>query len=333
MSQNCTSILYLGCDVAKHTLALDPALLPKLPAVANTAAGHQQILRALRALAAKRGQTPHLVVEATGGYEQALVEAAWTAGIRVSVVMAKRVRHHAWAHGQYAKTDPIDAGMISTFARQIEPPPTAPLTPTQRQIRALCRRRRQLVMLRTQELNRQELDLDPRVQRSLERVIKALTREIEKMEAALKALRKQDADFAAKVAQLTQIEGVGEITAVATLAALPELGTLDRRSVCGLAGLAPIARDSGTHRGRRYLQGGRAEVRATLYMAAVSAARHNPVLAPVYERLIAARKPAKVALVAIMRRLLCYMNSLLAKLLHPTTSPTPQPTPNAAATA
>jgi transposase len=284
------------------------------------------LLRAVQALGRKTGRQPQLVVEATGGYEQALAEAAWAAAVRISIVMARRVRHLAKATGQYAKTDRIDAAMISAFARQLSPAPTVPLTPAQREARALSRRRRQLVALRTQELNRQQLATGP-IERSLARIIRELTREIERMEAALAALRQRDAVFAAKVAQLTQIEGVGEITAMATLAALPELGTVDRRSISHLAGLAPIARESGTYQGRRYLQGGRAEARGALYMAAVSAARCNPVLAPFYQRLIAAHKPVQLARTAVMRRLLIYMNSLLAKLLHPAapTSPSPHP--------
>lgn len=311
-----TTILYLGCDVAKQTLALDPALLPKLPAVANDRSGHQQLLRALKALAKKTDQTPHLIVEATGGYEQAIVRAAQAAGVAISVVMPRRVRAHATALGQEAKTDRIDAGMLTSFGRSTQPPATPPPTPTEAQARALSRRRSQLVQLRAKERTRRQLEHDAFITKSLDRVLKDLSTEIARIEAALKALRQSDPLFAAKVAALEKIDGVATITALNALGTVPELGQIGRRSVANLVGLAPKARDSGTFKGRRYISGGRADARLALYMAAVTASHKNPVLAPFYQRLRAAGKSVKLARIAVMRRLLCHMNSCVRAVLQ-----------------
>jgi len=320
MSQNnsVTSLfLYLGCDVAKASLALDPALLPKLPLVSNDAKGHQPFIQALRALGATEGRAPHVILEATGGYEQAVVKALHAAGIRVSVVMPKRVHHHAQGRGVRAKTDPIDAGKLTAFGEDVQPAPTLPPTALEEEVRAFARRRRQLVRLRSQETNRQEIAHGKVVTKSVQRVVAHLTKEIKAIDQALAALRRKDPGYDAKVTTLCAIEGVGVITAVATLAALPELGTLSRREVASLAGLAPLNRDSGTKKGRAFIVGGRVEARCALYMAAVSAARCNPILQPYAERLRAAGKPGKVVLTAVMRRLLIYMNSQLKALLQP----------------
>jgi transposase len=311
-----TTILYVGCDVAKQTLALDPALLPKLPAVANDRPGHQQLLRALKALAQKTHQTPHLVVEATGGYEQALVRAAHAAGVAISVVMPRRVRAHATSLGQEAKTDRIDAGMLSSFGRSTQPPSTPPPTPTEARARALSRRRTQLVQLRAKERTRRQLEHDALITKSLDRVLRDLSSEIARIEAALKALRQSDPLFAAKVAALEKIDGVATITALNALATVPELGQIGRRSVANLVGLAPKARDSGTCKARRYISGGRPDARLALYMAAVTASRKNPILAPFYQRLRAAGKSVKLARIAVMRRLLCHMNSCVRAVLQ-----------------
>src|SRR4051812_12657015 len=181
MSQNnsVTSLfLYVGCDVAKASLALDPALLPKLPLVANDAKGHKQLIKALQALGVKEGRAPHVVLEATGGYEQAVVKALHGAAIRVSVGMAKRVRYHALGRGVRAKTDPIDAGKLSAYGRDVQPAPTLPLTATEEELREFARRRRQLVRLRNQETNRQEIALGKLVTKSVQSVVAHLSKEI-----------------------------------------------------------------------------------------------------------------------------------------------------------
>lgn len=316
MSQNnLTHIIYIGIDIAKLSLEADPAYFKGSGAFANDPKDHQKIIKTLRALQKKSG-IPHVVLEATGGYEQGLVDALHRAEIRVSVVVPHRVRCHARSLGQDAKTDRIDAGVLSSFGKSTAPQPTPPPTRTERELRELCRRRNEITDLRTQELNRKESYQFVAMQKTSAQTISLFTRQIATIDKAIVALRKNDVLLQAKMTRLCKIQGVGAITAAATLAALPELGTLSREKISALAGLAPKNNDSGPFKGRRYIQGGRAQARRALYMAAVSAARCNPVLQPLYARLIRNHKNAKVALVAVMRRLLVHMNSQMKSLLQ-----------------
>jgi transposase len=312
MSQNNSPILYLGIDVAKDELVLDPHRLPKLLRAANSAAGHRHILKALQRAYPKA--SVQVILEATGGYEQALVEALRAAQIPVSVVMPGRVRKFAQALGK-AKTDPIDAAVLSAFGSVVQPSPTKALSDTEQQLRELSRRRRQLQQMHTQELNRDLTTADcPVLRRTATALLAALKKQIAALETALRALQKADPLLDAKVTTLCAIDSVGPTTALAALAAVPELGTLNRHEVASLAGLAPQNRDSGQSTGRRFIGGGRPEARHALYMAAVCAARCNPVLQPLYQRLRDNGKPAKVALTALMRQLLIHMNSKLKSL-------------------
>jgi transposase len=315
MSQNNSPTIHLGIDVAKDELVLDAHRLPKLPRAANTPAGHRQILRALQRAYPKANL--HLILEATGGYEQPLVEALRAAQIPVSVVMPGRVRKFAQALGK-AKTDPIDATVLSTFGAVVQPPPTKALSETEQQLRELSRRRRQLQQMHTQELNRDLTTATcPILRRTAKAILAALQKQLAALESALRALRTADPTLDAKVTTLCSIDGVGPTTALATLAAVPELGTLNRHEVASLAGLAPHNRDSGPSSGRRFIGGGRPEARHALYMAAVCAARCNSVLQPLYQRLRDNGKPAKLALTALMRQLLVHMNSKLKNLSSP----------------
>ncbi len=316
MSQNNSSTLYLGIDVAKDSLEPDPRRLPKLGTLANSPKGFRRLLKALQLLLTPT-QTPHVVLEATGGYEQALVAALHTAGFRVSVRPAHRIRDHARSLGQFAKTDRLDATVISSYAETAKPLPDKPPTATEKELGELCRRRQQLIELRTRDRNRAPHHTLKLVAKGATALHKLLTAQIKVIEARIAALRREDQLFNAKVEALSAIDGVGVLTAAQTLAALPELGTLNRNATSALAGLAPYPRDSGTHSGRRFIHGGRVQVRQALYMAALTASRTNPVLAPFYQRLIDADKPFKLAITAVMRRLLIFMNSTLAKLPNP----------------
>ena len=315
MSQNNSSILYLGIDVAKASLETDSQRLPKLGSVTNSPKGFPRLLKAIQSLTTPH-QTPHVVLEATGGYEQGLVNVLHETGVLVSVVPPDRVRHFALAKGQFAKTDRIDATGISAYADSVTPKPTVPPSATERELTALCRRRQQLIELRTQDGNRDHRHLLELVIKAAQDLRALLTAQIKEIDQRIQALRKEDRVFNARIEALTAIEGVGAITAANTLAALPELGTLGRNAASALAGLAPYPRDSGDHRGKRYIRGGRVQVRHAIYMAALTASRVNPVLAPLYQRLIKAGKPFKVALTAVMRRLLIFMNSTLTRLLQ-----------------
>jgi transposase len=255
-----------------------------------------------------------VVLEATGGYEQGLTNALHEAGVLVSVVPAHRVRHHARSLGQLGKTDRLDATAISAYADSAKPRPTAPPSATEKELTELCRRRQQLIGLRTQDQNRDHRHSLPLTLQGARDLHKLLTAQIKEIDQRIARLRKEDQIFNAKVEALAAIEGVGVTTAANTLAALPELGTLQRRATSALAGLAPYPQDSGSQSMRRFIHGGRVQARQALYMAALSASRVNPILAPFYQRLIKAGKPFKVAITAVMRRLLIFMNMTLAKL-------------------
>lgn len=321
MSQNNTpTLIYFGFDVAKDSLEVDPTHLKGLGTVDNTPRGHRQLVRSILKAAKLANATAHVVVEATGGYERGLVSALLEAQIRVSVVMAGRVRAFARAHGLLTKTDRIDAALITRYAQSCQPQPKSPPTQSELELSELCRRRQQLIAARTVQKNQRPFVQLTALAKAADQLIKLLEAQIRQIDLALEKLRAQDALHAAKMQALCAIDGVGATSAAHTLAAMPELGTLSRNEASALAGLAPYNRDSGKHQGRRFIFGGRVLVRQALYMAALAASRCNPVLAPLYQRLTQSGKPHKVAMTALMRRLLIYMNCQIAKLLLPTAS-------------
>jgi transposase len=296
--------IYAGLDIAKLNLQLD--LAGRGHDLPNTAAGHRRLLKLL---AAHPGV--QVVCEATGGYERDVVAALHQAGVPVSVLNPARVRDFANALGQRAKTDPIDAAILTAFGQALHPKPTAPRSPLEQQLTELVRRRVQIVeALVAQRLQAQALTL-PFLQRQAKRLIRQLEQAVQQIEAQLQALRTQVPVLDQRAEKLQTIKGVGALTALGVLAELPELGTLNRGQAAALAGLAPHPRESGKWRGRRMTGGGRAPVRRALYMAALVAARTNEHLKPFYQRLRLAGKPAKVALTAVMRKLVVYMNHLL----------------------
>jgi transposase len=308
MSPDQHPIIHIGIDVAKHSLQLDPAHLKGLPSVPNTPAGFQQLLKALRRL---KTQRPHLVLEATGGYERPLVDALHEAGFALSVLNPARVRDFARALGQHAKTDALDALVLTRFGQQMQPAPTAAPSAAQRELNELVTRRAQLVELLVTEKNRDHTHTLAVLKKSAQATRKHLQAQIASIDALLASFSAQHQEIHAKVQRLCQMQGVGTLTATSLLATLPELGTLNRAQIVSLAGLAPRCRESGKYKGKRTIGGGRAPVRRVLYMAALTASRMNPKLKALYSRLINAAKPAKVALTAVMRQLLCVLNSML----------------------
>ena len=311
MSQNTTAIMndknppvYAGLDIAKASLQLD--LQGKSLDRANTADGHAQLIKRLAALPGV-----HVICEATGGYERAGVAALHAASVPVSVINPARVRQFARASGELAKTDPIDAAILTAFGRAFAPKPTPPRTPTELKLAALVTRRVQLLELRVAETQRADTCADADLRPLFTRWLGQIEKQIARVEALIAALLKAQAPLAHQVQRLDDIMGVGRLTAVMVLATMPELGTLNRQPAAALAGLCPYNRDSGQWAGKRCISGGRAEVRRALYMAALSASRSNHLLKPFYDRLIAAGKPAKVALTAIMRKLIVLMNHVL----------------------
>ena len=311
MSQNTSAIMndkktsvYVGLDIAKASLQLH--LQGKRYDLANTTAGHAQLIKRLAAI-----PDVHVVCEATGGYERAVVAALHVPAIPVSVLNPARVRQFARASGELAKTDPIDAAMLTAFGQAFAPEPTPPRTATELKMAALITRRVQLLELRVAETQRADTCADPDLRKLFTPWLAQMEKQIAKVEALIEALLKAQAPLADQVQRLDDIMGVGRITAVMVLATMPELGQLNRRQAAALAGLCPYNRDSGQWAGKRCISGGRAEVRRALYMAALSASRSNHLLKPFYDRLIAAGKPAKVALTAVMRKLIILMNHLL----------------------
>jgi transposase len=304
MSPNTMTTIYAGLDIAKPNLQLH--LANRFHDLPNTPAGHRHLLKLL-------AQHPgtHLICEATGGYERDLVAALHQAGIPVSVLNPGRVRHFARAQGQRAKTDRIDAAVLTAYGQAFHPKPTPARSPIEQQLTELVRRRAQVLeTLVAQRLQTQHLTV-PALLRQAGRLIRRLEADMKQIENQIQELRTQTASLDQRAQKLEAITGVGSVTALSVLAELPELGTLNRRQVAALAGLAPHPRESGGWQGRRTIGGGRAAVRRALYMAALVAARSNRQLKEFYQRLRSAGKPAKVALAAVMRKLIVLMNQLL----------------------
>lgn len=300
--QNESHVRYLGVDVSKHSLDLDlPAPDDHIPNTTEAIAG----------LLARLPQDAHLVCESTGGYENALVGAALAAGVPISAVPPQRVRHLALSQGRLAKTDKIDAVLLGDYGRAQRPRALCAPDPERARLRELLRARAQLLELKTLESSWAEhASPDPLLSRQTAARAKLLDKQIEELEREIRILARS-ARLGPTLERLQQVQGVGEVTAWTVCAEMPELGGLEEGQAAGLAGLAPHPRDSGRQKGKRFIQQGRPQVRRVLYMAAITAARCNPVLSPFYKRLRARGKPAKVAIIAVARRLIELLNLLL----------------------
>lgn len=252
-----------------------------------------------------------IVVEATGRYEQALVCDLTAAGHAVSVVNPRQVRDYAKALGLLAKTDRIDAFVIARFAQHVQPRPRAETQQKQGELDQLVTRRRQLVEHRTAEANRRSLGAAKEVQRSIQRVIDTINKDLKRIDREIIKLVESNDDWNDRYQLLKSVPGVGEVTAATLIAELPELGKLNRQEIAALVGVAPMNHDSGQFRGQRHIRGGRAALRATLYMATLVATKHNPTLKAFYLRLKDHGKTAKVALTACMRKLLVILNTMV----------------------
>jgi transposase len=252
-----------------------------------------------------------IVVEATGRYEQALVCDLAAAGYAISVVNPRQVRDYAKALGLLAKTDRIDAFVIARFAQHVQPRPVAQTHEKQAQLDELTTRRRQLVEHRTAELNRRTLSVNKEVLHSIQHFIDTINKDLKRIDREILKLVESNDDWHQRYQLLKSVPGVGEVTAATLVAELPELGQLNRQEIAALVGVAPLNHDSGQFRGQRRIRGGRAALRATLYMATLVATRHNPVLKTFYTRLKAQGKKSKVALTACMRKLLVILNTMV----------------------
>lgn len=300
--------VFIGIDVSSQTLEVASSDQAKTWQVANDASGIEQLVSQASALAPTL-----MVLEATGGYEFEAACALQAAGLTVAVVNPRAARDFARAMGALAKTDALDARMLAAFARVLHQHPererfVKPLADAElQQLQALVLRRRQLVQMLTAERRRLRL-AHAAARPSIERVIEFLKQELGDSEAEVAA--HVQSHHAALAQALASVPGIGAASVAVLLAELPELGKLDRRRIAALVGVAPLNRDSGQMRGQRCIWGGRADVRRTLYMATLTAVRHNLALKACYERLLAAGKRKKVALVACMRKLLTMLNAI-----------------------
>ena len=305
MTTTTTATVYVGIDVAKAKLDLGVRPGGAYWQCANDEAGVTEVVQRLGDL------SPQLVVlEATGGREALVVQALHAAGIPLAVVNPRQVRDFARATGKLAKTDKLDAGVLAHFAEAVRPDPQQPSDEATQRLGEGLARRRQLVGMLTAEKNRRE-SAPKWLQEEIAEHIAQLEKRLAELSEGLQEAVAQDPEWRSKAEVLGGVPGVGPVLTLTLLAEMPELGKLDRKKIAALAGVAPLARDSGKMRGKRSIWGGRAALRAVLYMGCLSAVRYNPAIRVMYERLRAAGKLAKVAYVACMRKLLTVLNAMV----------------------
>ena len=298
---------FIGIDVSKRWLDVAVYEDDAEVRVANDEAGIAGLIRELT-----RVEPHRVVLEATGGYEKALERALRQNGISVAVVNPRQVRDFARAIGRLAKTDRIDAQVLAQLASVLQPEPRQAKDESESELSALVRRRCQLTALLTMEKNRKQQATNPAVLASLDRTMRCLKQELVELNREIDRLIKATAHLRERSRLYQTVPGVGPRIASALLAELPELGRLNRKQVASLVGVAPLNWDSGVFRGKRAIWGGRSQVRSSLYMAALVASAHNPVLRGFYRRLVQAGKAKKLALIACMRKLLTILNTMAA---------------------
>lgn len=295
----------VGIDVSKHTLDIFDDAVGKPERIANAP-------RPITAQVARwRCADVFVVFEATGVYDRELAEALHRAGIRFARINPARARDFARAQGRLAKTDEIDAHMLAGFARTMAPPCEPAPDPARNALSLLAKRRDQLVHMRAQEKNRRSETRDPAMIESIARLIDFLDGEVKAIEARIKALIKAEPTISDDARLIRSAPGVGPVACTQLIAQMPELGRVGPKQVAALAGLAPLNIDSGLYRGKRAIGGGRKRVRDAMYMAALNAVRRDGPLKTFYQKLRAAGKPAKLALVAVARKLLATLNAML----------------------
>lgn len=303
----------MGIDVSSTELETH-VLINSTKGLSNRFENSKKGCKKLLKYAAKHEVTT-LVMEATGGYEQKIARAGMEVQLSVKIVNPARVRHFAKGFGITAKTDKIDAYVIALFDEKVKPPETISKSKEQLKLTELVRRRSSLKKMIQEDKNRKHTSEDF-TKRSIQRVVKVLEKEVKFIDAELLKIKKASPVIAEKCNVLCQQKGVGITTALSLLALLPELGLLDRKQIASLAGLAPIARDSGKFHGKRFISGGRFEARRALYMPAWVAVRHDSELNIFYHSLKKRGKKPKVAIVAVMRRMLVKLNGKLKDYLN-----------------
>ena len=296
----------VGVDVSKDKLDLHLMPAGENLQFENSPAGIRKFIKKLPSV----GEV-FIVLEATGGYEDRLVEELLLVEHITARVNPRQMRDFAKATGRLAKTDKIDARLIAEFGKMLKPRTLEPVTDEELQLQELVTRRKQLSNLRTAEKNRLKMARTKISRVSIEKVVEVLEEQIKEINAEISKRIKDNDEWNDKVTILSSTPGVGEITVATLIAELPELGKLNRAEIASLAGLAPFNHDSGKKKGKRAIFGGRSSVRAVLYMAAVTAVRFNPVIREYSERLEAAGKPYKVRITACMRKLLVILNTMM----------------------
>lgn len=299
---------FIGIDVSRSWLDVAVFGGAQEVRIGNDATGICGLTRQLA-----QGEPERVVLEATGGYEKALVRSLQANGVPVVVLNPRQVRDFARATGRLAKTDRIDAQVLAQFASVLRPEPRQMKNEAESELSALVRRRQQVSSLLTMEKNRKKLVTNPTVLISLERTTRCLKQELGDLDQAIDLLIKATPDLRRRSRLYQTVPGVGPRVASTLLAELPELGRLNRKQVASLVGVAPLNWDSGVFRGKRSVWGGRSQVRSSLYMSALVAAGHNPVLRTFYRRLVTSGKAKKLALIACMRKLLTILNTMAAR--------------------
>ncbi len=297
--------VYVGIDVSKQHLDWALGAGGTVERTLNSPSGVRRLVSKLSKL-----ELASIIVESTGGYERRLTEALAAADLPVVLVNPWRVRRFGEGLGVLAKTDPLDARVLALFGERARPPRRPLPGPRQREMADLVRRRRQLIAMIVAEKNR--LDTAPSIiRRDILSLLQVLERRVTTLDQRIDHAIAQDAERAENWKRLQTAPSVGPGVARALIVDLPELGALGRRQITSLVGLAPFAKDRGKKSGYRRIRAGRAAPRTALYLAAMNGARFNPVLKPMYERMIAAGKPPKVALIALARKLLTILNAMV----------------------
>jgi transposase len=293
---------YIGIDVSK--LLLDIHHNGQAAQIPNTE-------KAIRAYLKSLPDDTMLVCESSGGYEATLITQAHSQRRPIARINARQVRDFAKAKGRLAKTDTLDARIITEFAQAFHPAPLCPADPLQIELSALVKLRSHILNQITQNNNLQETLSDKNILRILASTVASLKKQEVKIRSLIVATIKRSPSLTSNVNRLQEVQGIGLVTAFSLLSFMPELGTLSDTQAASLAGVAPFNHDSGQFRGQRHIRGGRSHLRSALYMAALVASRHNPILKPLYQRLLAAGKPKKLALTVLMRKLILLANRIL----------------------
>ena len=298
--------IYVGIDVSQARLDVHVRPSGEAFAVARDGKGLEELIERLRAF------SPQLIaVEATGGFETIVAAALAGAGLPLVVVNPAQIRHFAHALGKRAKTDPIDAAVIAHFVEAVKPELRALPDEAQRLLAELVGRRRQIIEMMVAERQREKRAANVRVRKSILRHIRVLEKELPEIDEDIGTLVRGSPVWRKKEDLLVSFPGIGNTLARTLLAEVPELGELTRREIASLVGVAPFTRQSGRWKGKSMIAGGRGSARTALYLAALVASRHNPILKAFYMRLLAAGKPKMVALIAVARKILTTLNAML----------------------